>query len=315
MSSHPELKVFAGNACPQLARAIVDVLGSKLGKLDIGTFSDGEIRCQILENVRGRDIFVIQSTCRPVNQNLMELLIMIDAARRASAERITAVIPYFGYARQDKKVDSRVPISAKLVADMITIAGADRLLAMDLHAGQLQGFFNIPVDHLYAAPVAVQQIQGMELEDLVIVAPDAGGVERARAIAKRLGAGLAIIDKRRTHANKSEALHVIGDVKGCETCFYDDMVDTAGTLTHGAAALIEAGARLVYGFASHPVLSGESVDRIENSHFEKVFVTDTIPLQQRAADCDKLEVLSVATLFAEAMQNIHEGASVSSLFI
>lgn len=310
-----ELKVFTGNACPALARRIVDEMGVQLGEIEIGRFADGEVRCQIRENVRGRDVFIIQSTCRPVNDNLMELLIMIDAARRSSAARITAVVPYFGYARQDKKVESRVPISAKLVADLLTVTSIDRILAMDLHAGQIQGFFNIPVDHLFAAPIAVEHIQSLELEDIVVVSPDAGGVERARAIAKRLDAGLAIIDKRRPRANRAEAMHVIGDVEGCTALLYDDLIDTAGTLTQGAAALQKAGADRVYAFASHPVLSGEAVDRIASGAFEKVFVTDTIPLTEAAEACERIEVLSCAPLIAQAISNIHEETSVSNLFI
>ncbi|MFQ5744926.1 MAG: ribose-phosphate pyrophosphokinase [Acidobacteriota bacterium] len=309
------MKIFAGNACPTLAGAIVEHLGGSLSGIDIGTFSDGEVCCQIQENVRGSDVFILQSTCRPVNRNLMELLIMIDAARRASAARITAVVPYFGYARQDKKDAPRVPITAKLVADLLVTAGADRILAMDLHAGQIQGFFNIPVDHLFAAPVAVKCIKQMELDDLVLVAPDAGAVERARAIAKRLEAGLAIIDKRRPRANKAEAMHVIGEVDGCNVILYDDLVDTAGTLTEAAAALQKAGARSVYAFATHPVLSGPAVESIVESSFEKVIVTDTIPLSETAAACTNILVLSVAELFGDAIRRTHEETSISSLFI
>lgn len=310
-----ELKVFAGNACPALARRIVDEMGVPLASVEIGRFADGEVRCQIQENVRGRDVFIIQSTCRPVNDNLMELLIMIDAARRSSAARITAVMPYFGYARQDKKVESRVPISAKLVADLLTVTDVARVLAMDLHAGQIQGFFHMPVDHLFAAPIAVEHIQSLQLGEVVVVSPDAGGVERARAIAKRLDAGLAIIDKRRPRPNKAEALHVIGDVEGCTALLYDDLIDTAGTLTQGAAALQRAGASQVYAFASHPVLSGEAVERIDSGIFEKVFVTDSIPLSAEAEACERIEVLSCAPLMAQAISNIHDETSVSNLFI
>jgi len=314
-SADRALKIFAGNANPGLASAIAERLGHPLGNIELTQFSDGEVRCQLQENVRGNDVFVIQPTCCPVNRSIMELLIMMDAARRSSAARITAVIPYFGYARQDKKDEPRVPITAKLIADLVVGAGADRVLAMDLHAGQIQGFFNIPVDHLYAAPVAVRHIESIGLDNLVIVAPDAGAVERARAIAKRLHAGLAIIDKRRPRANKAVAMNVIGEVEGCNTVLYDDMVDTAGTLTQGGQALIDNGARSVYAFATHAVLSGPAVTRLDGSPFEKVIVTDTIPLREDATKCSKLLVLSVAGLLGEAIRNIHEETSVSSLFI
>jgi len=314
-SADRPVKLFAGNANPELAARIASFLGHELGKIELTQFSDGEVRCQLQENVRGTDVFLIQSTCRPVNRSLMELLIMCDAARRSSAARITAVIPYFGYARQDKKDEPRVPITAKLVADQLVAAGADRVLAMDLHAGQIQGFFNIPVDHLFAAPVAVEQFAAMDLDNLVMVAPDAGAVERARAIAKRLNAGLAIIDKRRPRANKAMAMNVIGDVKGCNTILYDDMIDTAGTLTQGAGALMENGATAVYAFATHAVLSGPAIERIEEGPFSKVIVTDTIPLRGAAKKCSDILVLSVADLLGEAIRNIHEETSVSSLFI
>jgi len=314
-SADRPLILFAGNANPELAQRIADYLDHPLGNIELTQFSDGEVRCQLQENVRGSDVFAIQSTCRPVNRSLMELLIMCDAARRSSAARITAVIPYFGYARQDKKDEPRVPITAKLVADQLVAAGADRVLAMDLHAGQIQGFFNIPVDHLFAAPVAVEHIAAMELDNLVMVAPDAGAVERARAIAKRLHAGLAIIDKRRPRANKAVAMNVIGDVAGCNTVLYDDMIDTAGTLTQGANALMENGAKAVYAFATHPVLSGPAIERIEEGPFGKVIVTDTIPLRGSAKDCSSILVLSVAELLGAAIRNIHEETSVSSLFI
>jgi len=314
-SADRSLKLFAGNANPELAQAIADFLDRPLGELELTRFSDGEVRCQLQENVRGTDVFLVQPTCRPVNRSLMELLIMCDAARRSSAARITAVMPYFGYARQDKKDEPRVPITAKLIADQLVAAGADRVLAMDLHAGQIQGFFNIPVDHLFAAPVAVRHFAAMDLEDLVMVAPDAGAVERARAIAKRLHAGLAIIDKRRPQANKAVAMNVIGDVEGCNTILYDDMVDTAGTLTQGAEALVENGAKSVYAFATHAVLSGPALERIESSPFSKVIVTDTIPLRKQAAANANIVVLSVAELLGEAIRNIHEETSVSSLFI
>jgi len=314
-SADRPLKLFAGNANPELARRIADYLDRPLGKIELTQFSDGEVRCQLQENVRGTDVFLIQSTCCPVNRSLMELLIMCDASKRSSAARITAVMPYFGYARQDKKDEPRVPITAKLVADQLVAAGAERVLAMDLHAGQIQGFFNIPVDHLFAAPVALKQFESMQLDELVVVAPDAGAVERARAIAKRLHAGLAIIDKRRPRANRAVAMHVIGDVEGCNTILYDDMIDTAGTLMQGAQALVENGAKAVYAFATHPVLSGPSVKRIVEGPFSKVIVTDTIPLSDEAAACDDIIVLSVAELLGEAIRNIHEETSVSSLFI
>ncbi len=314
-SADRSLKLFAGNANPELARSIADYLGHALGDIELTQFSDGEVRCQLQENVRGTDVFLIQPTCRPVNRSLMELLIMCDAARRASAARITAVMPYFGYARQDKKDEPRVPITAKLVADQLAAAGAERVLAMDLHAGQIQGFFNIPVDHLFAAPVAVRYFESMNLDNVVVVAPDAGAVERARAIAKRLHAGLAIIDKRRLRANKAVAMHVIGDVEGCNAILYDDMVDTAGTLTQGAQALVDNGAKAVYAFSTHAVLSGPAVDRIEEGPFAKVIVTDTIPLRGAAKKCSSILVLSVAELLGEAIRNIHEETSVSSLFI
>ncbi len=309
-----KIKVFAGNSCPDLAASIASAMGVHLSAISVKPFADGEINCQIQENVRGVEVFLIQSTCRPVNDNLMELLIMIDAAKRASAHNITAVIPYFGYARQDKKDAPRVPVSAKLVADLITAAGADRILAMDLHAGQIQGYFNIPVDHLFAAPVALARLQAIE-GPLMMVSPDAGGVERARAMAKRLNADLAVIDKRREEANKVAGMTVIGDVEGATCCFYDDMIDTAGTLTKGAEAVIGEGAREVYAFATHPVFSGPAIERLEASPFTKVFVTDTIPLTPDAAACDKIEVLSVGPLMGEAIRSIYEETSISKLFV
>ncbi len=309
------LKIFTGKSNPGFAADVVEHLGVSPGDIKVKTFSDGEVYCQIQENVRGCDVFMLQSTCYPVNQNLMELLIMIDAARRASAERITAVLPYYGYARQDKKDAPRVPITAKLVADMLVAAGADRVLSMDMHAGQIQGFFNVPVDHLFAAPIAVKCIEQMNLENLVMVAPDAGAVERARAVAKRMHADLAIIDKRRPEPNRARVMNVIGEVEGRPALLYDDLVDTAGTLTLGAHALAEAGALAIYAFATHAVLSGPAVDRIVDSPFEKVIVTDTIPLSEQAAGCSKITVLSVAALFADAIRSIHEETSISSLFI
>jgi ribose-phosphate pyrophosphokinase len=287
----------------------------ELSKAKVRTFSDGEVFVEIEENVRGTDVFVIQSTCPPVNHNLMELLIMIDALKRASSRRITAVIPYYGYARQDRKVAPRVPISAKLVADLITAAGANRVLSMDLHAGQIQGFFNIPFDHLFAAPVLLEYIRSHYLDDLVVVSPDAGGVERARAFAKRLQVGLAIIDKRREGINEAKAMNIIGEIRGKRALILDDMIDTAGTLTQAAEALLERGAREVYAACTHPVLSGPAMDRIEASDIREVVVTNTIPLSERAKACPKIRQLSVSGLLAEAIRRIHEERSVSSLFV
>jgi len=310
-----EIKLFTGNSNPALAHEIASYLNLPLGKAFVGTFSDGEIRVEIGENVRGQDVFIIQSTCPPVDHNLMELLIMIDALKRASARRITAVIPDYGYARQDRKVKPRVPISAKLVADLITTAGANRVLAMDLHAGQIQGFFNIPVDHLFAAPVLLEYIKNHFQNNLVIVSPDAGGVERARAFAKRLEASLAIIDKRRDAPNLAEAVNIIGDVKDKIAIILDDMVDTAGTLTEAAQVLITRGAKAVYACCTHAVLSGPAIERLKNSAISKLVVTNTIPLKEEAKKCGKIEVLSVASLLGEAIKRIHEETSISSLFV
>ncbi len=310
-----ELKIFCGNANIPLAREICGQLSVPLGNAKVKTFSDGEIMVEIGENVRGRDVYVVQSTCAPSNNNLMELLIMMDALKRASAARITAVVPYFGYARQDRKVAPRTPITSKLVADLISTSGADRVLTMDLHAGQIQGFFNIPVDHLYAAPVVLADVSARFSERLVIVSPDAGGTERARAFAKRLDAGLAIIDKRRSGPNVSEVMHIIGDVKG-ETCIIvDDMIDTAGTLCQAAQALKEKGAKAVYACATHAILSGPALQRINDSCLEEVVVTNTVPVQEKLSSCSKLRVLSVAELLAESIRRIHGDESVSSLFI
>jgi ribose-phosphate pyrophosphokinase len=309
-----ELKVFSGNANRPLAEKVCDYLGISLGNAEVKTFSDGEISVEINENVRGKDVFIIQPTCPPVNDNLMELLIMIDAARRASAGRITAVIPYYGYARQDRKVAPRQPISAKLVANLITVAGASRVLTMDLHAGQIQGFFDIPVDNLYARPVLLHYLKEHFKDDLVIVSPDAGGVERARAFAKRLDASLAIIDKRRERANVAEVMNIIGDVKGKTAVIVDDMVDTGGTLTKAASALLDKGASAVYACCTHPVLSGNAVQRIEESPIKELIVTDTIPLSEEARKCKKIKVLSVGKLFGEAVRRIHLNESVSVLF-
>ncbi|MBL7179197.1 MAG: ribose-phosphate pyrophosphokinase [Pseudomonadota bacterium] len=307
--------IFSGNSNPELSRKICEYIGVPLGGEKVKRFSDGEIQIEIDENVRKKDVFIIQSTCSPVNENLVELLLMIDAMKRASATRITAVIPYYGYARQDKKVAPRVPISAKLVADLLQVAGATRVITIDLHAGQIQGFFNIPVDNLFAAPVLLQYIKKNFTDDLVIVSPDAGGVERARAFAKRLNAQLAIIDKRRDAPNQAQAMAVIGDVAGKTVVILDDMVDTAGTLTEAAAAIMAKGAREIHASCAHAVLSGPAVERIEASPLKTVVVTDTIPLQQNAKDCDKIKVLSIAPLVGEAILRSHMGDSVTSLFV
>ncbi len=311
------MKVFCGNSNRALAQKICEHLDIPLGDAIVKRFSDGEINLEINESVRGKDIFVIQSTCHPGNDNLMELLIMIDALKRASAQRINAVIPYYGYARQDRKVSPRAPISAKLVADLITAAGATRIMTVDLHAGQIQGFFNIPVDHLYAFPVILDYLSKKfsNGENLVIVSPDAGGVERARAFAKRLKAKLAIIDKRREVANVSQVMNIIGDVEGKTAILLDDMIDTAGTLTHAATALLEHGAREVYASATHPVLSGKALTRLKNSSIKEIVVTDTIPLMGETAQFERIKVLSVARLLAEGIHRIHVEDSVSSLFV
>jgi ribose-phosphate pyrophosphokinase len=307
--------IFTGNANPTLAQEICDYLSMPLGRASVRTFSDGEVYVEIGENVRGADVFVIQPTCPPVNNNLMELLIMVDALRRASARRITAVLPYYGYARQDRKVAPRVPISAKLVADIITTAGARRVLAMDLHAPQIQGFFSIPVDHLFAAPVLLDSLRKKFSGEVVMVSPDAGGVERTRAFAKRLGAGLAIIDKRRDRPNESQVMYIVGNVKGKMAVILDDMVDTAGTLCKAAEALNEHGANEVHGCITHPVLSGPAISRIKESVLESLVVTNTIPLNEEAQKVDKIKVLSVSALLGEAIRRIHDEDSVSSLFV
>ena len=309
-----EIKLFSGNANPALAREICGHLGISLGEATVSSFSDGEIRVRIEENVRGADVFVAQSCCTPVNTSIIELLIMIDALKRSSAYRITAVIPYFGYARQDRKEQPRVPISAKLMADLITTAGADRVLTMDLHAGQIQGFFNIPVDHLYATPVLLDYINKRGAADLVVVSPDAGGVERARAFAKRLQAQLAIIDKRREGPNNTQVMTIIGDVDGRNVLLLDDMIDTAGTIVQGAQACAEKGARMVWAGCTHPVLSGPALERLQESCLTEVVVTNTIPLNGKEQRCPKLRVLSVAPLLGEAITRIHSEESVSSLF-
>jgi ribose-phosphate pyrophosphokinase len=309
------LTIFSGNANRDLAESICKCVEVRLGACDVTTFSDGEIFVEVGENVRGVNCFVVQSTCSPVNQHLMELLVMIDALKRASAGSIVAVIPYFGYARQDRKVKPRTPISAKLVADLITAAGADRVVTVDLHAGQIQGFFDIPVDHLFGMPVMIEYLKQHHGKDSVLVSPDAGGVERARAYSKRLGASLAIIDKRRERANVSEVMNIIGDVKGKDAVLVDDMIDTAGTLTNAARALMEAGARSVSACASHAVFSGPAIKRIEDSPLQEVIVTDTIPLTADGKACKKIKQLSVARLLGEAIKRIHHGDSISSLFI
>lgn len=311
-----KIKVFCGNSNPALAAKICAALGLPLGAAKIKNFSDGEIMVEIGENVRGRDVYIVQSTCHPTNNNLMELLIMMDALKRASAAKITAIMPYYGYARQDRKVAPRTPITSKLVADLLTSAGADRVVTVDLHAGQIQGFFNIPVDNLYAAPVILDYIKKNYCRDsVVMVSPDAGGTERARAYAKRLECSLAIIDKRRSGPNISEVMHLIGDVKGKAAIILDDMVDTAGTLTQAAKALKDHGAKTIYACATHGVLSGPAIDRINESCIEEVVITDTIPQDDKAEKSSKLKVLSVAGLLAEAIRRIHQDESVSSLFV
>jgi ribose-phosphate pyrophosphokinase len=307
--------IFAGNSNPELAKKICEYLGVPLGGEKVKRFSDGEIQIEIDENVRRRDVYIVQSTCAPVNENLVELLLMIDAMKRASATLITAVIPYYGYARQDKKVAPRVPISAKLVADLLQVAGATRVITMDLHAGQIQGFFDIPVDNLFAAPVLLDYIKNNFNDDLVIVSPDAGGVERARAFAKRLDAQLAIIDKRRDAPNQAKAMAVIGDVTDKTVVILDDMVDTAGTLTEAADAIMQKGAKEIHASCAHAVLSGPAVQRIEDSTLKSLVVTDTIPLQDNAKACDKIRILSIAPLVGEAIIRSHKGDSVTSLFV
>jgi ribose-phosphate pyrophosphokinase len=310
------LKLFTGNANPELAESVARHLDIQLGKAQVGTFSDGEVSVEIFENVRGCDCFVLQSTCAPSNNNLMELLIMIDALRRSSTRRITAVIPYYGYARQDRKVRPRLPISAKLVADLISTAQTDRLLCIDLHAGQIQGFFNIPVDNLFATPVLLEAIKDSHAgTPITIISPDAGGVERSRAYAKRLDATLAIIDKRREKANVAEVMNIIGDVKDRNCIIVDDIVDTAGTLTEAARALKDAGAASVSAAITHPVLSGPAVKRIQESPLAELVVTDSIPLSDAARECENIHVVSIARLLAEAIRRINNEESVSSLFI
>ena len=311
-----DLKIFSGNANIALAKGICDYLKIPLGDVTVSTFSDGEIMVQLNENVRGMDIFIVQPSSNPVNRNIMELLIMIDALKRASAYRITAVVPYFGYARQDRKVQSRAPITAKLIADIITAAGAQRVLTIDLHAGQIQGFFNIPVDHLYATPVILDYIKNLNLKDLVVVSPDAGGVERARAFAKRLKASLAIVDKRRDGPNVSEVMNIIGDVENKNALLLDDMIDTAGTITQAADAIKKKGAMKVIVGCTHGIFSGNAIKRINDSAIEEVILTDSVPLNDKYKECKKkMTVLSVAPLLGEAIKRIHTEESVSSLFV
>jgi len=309
--------VFAGRSNPELATRIAGKLQQRLGSAHVTTFSDGETSVEILENVRGRDVFVLQSTCAPTNDNLMELLIMVDALRRASADRITAVIPYFGYARQDRRVRSaRVAISAKLVADMVVASGVDRVLTIDLHADQLQGFFDVPVDNVYASPVLLADIWRQKYPELIVVSPDVGGVVRARAVAKQLGdADLAIIDKRRPQANQAQVMHIIGDVEGKSCVIVDDMVDTAGTLCKAAGALKEHGAAAVVAYASHPVLSGKAIDNLNASVIDELVVTDTIALSEAAAACDRIRQVSIADMLAETMRRVHLEESISSLYM
>jgi len=309
-----DLKLFTGNANPALALEICAFLEQPLGQATVSTFSDGEIRVKIEENVRGGDVFVIQSCCHPVNNSIMELLIMIDALKRSSASRITAVLPYFGYARQDRKDQPRVPISAKLVADLITVAGAQRVLALDLHAGPIQGFFNIPVDHLYARPVLLDYVKKNEYADMVVVSPDAGGVERARGFAKRLDANLAIVDKRREGPNQAKVMNIIGDVDGRHVLLLDDMIDTAGTIVETAKACAENGASSVWAICTHAVLSGPAIERIRDSCLTQVVATNSIPIHGKDDLCSKIRVLSVASLLGQAIQRIHEEKSVTSLF-
>lgn len=309
------MKLFSGTSNPILAEEVCSYLGIEQGKITTKTFSDGETQVEIHENVRGNDAFILQSTSTPVNDNIMELLIIMDALKRASAKRITAVIPYYGYARQDRKVKPRVPISAKLVADLINVAGADRVVSMDLHAGQIQGFFDIPVDNIFAAPVLLKYMRRHFEDNIVIVSPDAGGVERARAFAKRLEASLAIIDKRRDAPNIAEAMNIIGEVAGKTAIILDDMVDTAGTLVQGAKALQNRGSTKIYACCTHPVLSGPAIERINESPIDQLVVTNTIPLNDEARGCPKIKALSVAELLGETIKRIHNGDSVSTLFV
>ena len=312
---HPDFMVFTGNANPGLAAEITHNLGTSLGAARVGRFSDGEVTVEINQNVRARDVFVVQSTCAPTNENLMELLIMVDALKRASADRICAVIPYFGYARQDRRPrSSRVPISAKVVANLLETVGVARVLTMDLHADQIQGFFDIPVDNIYASPVLLGDVRQKNYEDLIVVSPDVGGVVRARALAKQLNCDLAIIDKRRPRANVSEVMHVIGEIEGRNCVILDDMIDTAGTLVKAAEVLKSRGAKSVFAYCTHPILSGPAIERIAKSQLDEVVITNTIPLNDAAKACGKIRQLSAAFLFAETIRRISDGESVTSLF-
>ncbi|MEG3639950.1 ribose-phosphate pyrophosphokinase [Magnetococcus sp. PR-3] len=315
MSLHQKMRIFSGTSNPELAERISDYLGTTLGEVTVRRFSDGEIFVQIDENVRGRDVFIVQPTSAPTNANLMELLIMVDALRRASAGHITAVIPYYGYARQDRKEAGRTPITAKLVADLLEAAGVERTLTLDLHAGQIQGFFNMPVDNLYASPVLLEAIRNKGLADVVVVSPDVGGVVRARGYAKRLNVELAIIDKRRPAPNVAEIHHIIGDIEGKDCLIVDDMVDTAGTMCAAANALLAQGANSVHAACTHGVLSGPAIERIEKSAISNFMITDTIRLSERGRECDKIEVHTVANLLGEAIRRISDAESVSSLFV
>ncbi len=309
------MMVFTGNANPDLARRVVRQLHIPLGDATVGRFSDGEVNVELNENVRGKDVFILQPTCAPTNDNLMELVVMADALRRSSASRITAVVPYFGYARQDRRPRSaRVAISAKVVADMLDTVGVDRLLTVDLHADQIQGFFDIPVDNIYGSPVLIDDIQDQRFDNLMIVSPDIGGVVRARAVAKSLGVDLAIIDKRRPKANQSEVMHIIGDVEGRTCVLVDDMVDTAGTLCHAAKALKDHGAAQVYAYCTHPILSGKAIENITNSVLDELVVTNTIPLTPAAAACERIRQLDMAPIVAEAMRRISNEESISAMF-
>ena len=313
--AYERMRVFTGTANPKLAEAVCRHLNISLGRAVVGRFSDGEVMVELLENVRGRDVFVLQSTCQPTNDNLMEVMVMVDALKRASATRITAAIPYFGYARQDRRPRSaRVAISAKVVADMLTTVGVDRVMVMDLHADQIQGFFNIPVDNIYASPILLSDLKSKSYDDLVVVSPDVGGVVRARALAKQLGCDLAIIDKRRPKANVSEVMHVIGEIENRNCVIMDDMIDTAGTLVKAAEVLKERGARRVFAYCTHPVFSGPAVERISRSQIDEVVITNTIPLNEAGRECAKIRQLSVAFLFAETIRRISDGESVTSLF-
>ncbi len=310
-----DLMVFTGNANPDLAKKIVDHLGMPLGNVSVSQFSDGEIAVELHDNVRGRDVFVVQSTCAPTNDNLMELIVMVDALRRASAGRITAVVPYFGYARQDRRVRSaRVPITAKVVADMMVGVGVDRVLTVDLHAEQIQGFFDVPVDNVYGSPVLLEDIEAQKFEDLIVVSPDIGGVVRARAVAKQLGIDLAIIDKRRPRANVAEVMHIIGEIEGRTCLLVDDIIDTAGTLCSAAKALKQHGAKRVIAYCTHPVLSGKAIDNINNSELDELVVTDSIPLSEASRNCPRIRSLTLSKMLAEAMRRLSNEESLSAMF-